>query len=58
MQASSELHAPVGIHRGKEPSVPFEQEGRRAPEPVWTRWQGEKIPAPAENRTLVVQPVA
>jgi hypothetical protein len=40
------------------PPVPIEQKAEWAPDPVWTRLRSENTPAPAQNRTLIIQPVA
>jgi hypothetical protein len=53
MDVSGQLHAPDTLPPGKEPLVPIGEEAGRAPEPFWTRWWREKLPAPP-----IVQPVA
>jgi hypothetical protein len=58
MEVSGRLHTPAILLPGKEPLVPTGQEVRWAPEPFWTRWWREKFPAPAGNRTPIVQPIA
>jgi len=40
---------PGRFTQGKEPPVSIAEEAGCSPEPVWTRWRGEKIPAPAGN---------
>jgi len=42
MEMSGHLHAPAAIPPGREPLAPIGYEAGWAPEPVWTRWQGEK----------------
>jgi len=37
------FHSSVALPPGKQSPTP-------APEPIWTRWQREKFPAPAGNR--------
>jgi hypothetical protein len=58
MEVSGQLHAPAAFPPGKEPLVPSGEEAGWAPEPFWTRWFREKFPAPAGNRTPIVQPSA
>jgi hypothetical protein len=57
MEMCGQVHAPATLPPGKQPPVPIVQEAEWAPEPLWTRWGGEKTPALATNRTPVVQPV-
>jgi hypothetical protein len=58
MDVSGQLHATAALPPGKEHPIPTVYEAEYAPELAWTRWRGEIIPAPARNRTPVVQPVA
>jgi hypothetical protein len=51
MEMNCQLHAPSALPLGKKSLVPIEQESGWAPEPVWTRWWREKVPAPAGIRT-------
>jgi hypothetical protein len=58
MEVSGQLHAPTALLPGKEPRYPLD---RRLDVPhARFEHSGEekKVPAPAENRTSVVQPVA
>jgi len=55
MKVSGHLHALAALPPGNEPLVPTGQESRWDPEPVWKRYQKEKFPAPAVNRTPIVQ---
>jgi hypothetical protein len=58
MEVSGHLDALVALSPGKEPLLPTGKEARWAPEPVWIWYQREKFPIPAENQTLITQPVA
>jgi hypothetical protein len=58
MEVSGQLHAPAALDTEKEPPVPTGYEAGWVPESVWAQWRGEKFPCTAENRTLVVQPIA
>jgi len=58
MALRGQLHALAALPQVKMHTVPFRQEAEWAPEPVWTRWRREKIPAPGGNGIPVVQPVA
>jgi hypothetical protein len=58
LDRGGQLRAQATLSRGKELPEPIGQEAGGDPEPVWTRWQREYIPAPAGNRTPVVQPTA
>jgi hypothetical protein len=60
MVVSSQLHTPVALPSGKEPSVPVGYEAGWAPGRVWTRRRREKDPiiSPAGNRTSTVHYVA
>jgi hypothetical protein len=49
MEVSGQLHTPVALPLGKESPVSIGQEAEWVPQPVWTRWRREKIPAPSEN---------
>jgi len=37
MEVGGQFHDPTVLYPGKEPLVPFVQEARWAPGPVWTR---------------------
>jgi hypothetical protein len=50
IEASGQLHTSAALPPGKEPPVPIGY-GGGVPEPVWTRWSGEKFPAPTGTRT-------
>jgi hypothetical protein len=50
MEVSSQPHAPATLLPLKKPPLTGGYEAGRAPEPIWTRWGREKIPAPARNR--------
>jgi hypothetical protein len=49
VELSGQLHFPAACNQEKELPVPFEQEVRLAPEPVWTLWSREKSLASAGN---------
>jgi hypothetical protein len=55
MEASGQLHAPAALPSGKESPVPIGYEAGWAQEPAWTLCRNEKFPAPAGNRTSIVQ---
>jgi len=46
VEVSGQLHAPAALSPVKEPLVPIGQEAGWAPKPFWSRWFGEKFPAP------------
>jgi hypothetical protein len=48
MEVSGQFHAPAALPPGKKPLVSIVKEAGWAPEPVWTRWLGEKLRAPTE----------
>jgi hypothetical protein len=50
MEVSDQLRVPTALPLGKENVVHIGQEAGWAPEPFWTRWWKEKLPAPAGNR--------
>jgi hypothetical protein len=52
MEVGGQVHAQAALPPGKEPQVPIRQEAWWATEPVWTRWWGEKFPAPTGSWTL------
>jgi hypothetical protein len=45
MEVNGQFHAPAALAPSKEPLVPIKLESGWAPEPVWTQWQREIIPA-------------
>jgi hypothetical protein len=53
-----QLHAPVALLPGREPSVPIGYEAGLTPEPVWKLWRKEKFLVPTENLTPTVRLVA
>jgi hypothetical protein len=44
MKMSGQLHTPAALLPKKETVVHIGREAGWAPEPVWTRWWGERIP--------------
>jgi hypothetical protein len=58
MEVNGQVHAAASLALVLEAPVSIGQEARWAPEPVWKLRRSEKSIAPAENRTLVVQPTS
>jgi hypothetical protein len=54
MEVSGQLHDPADLLPGKEFLVHIGQEAGWAPESVWTRSRGVKLPAPTGIRTPVI----
>jgi hypothetical protein len=51
MEMSGQLQALAALPSGKEDLVTTGEEVGWAPEPVWTRWWREKLPASTGTRT-------
>jgi len=58
MEVSCQPYDPAALPPEEEQPVPIGYEAGWVSEPVWTRWRKEKFPAPAGNRSPVVQAVA
>jgi hypothetical protein len=55
LEVSGQLHAPVALPPGKEPSVPVRYGTGWAPKPAWTTWRKKNL-ASTETRNLTPRP--
>jgi hypothetical protein len=49
MEEGRHLYEPAALYPGKGPPITIGKEAGWSPQPAWTRWRREKIPAPDEE---------